>query len=292
MDADTTHRRPDFPLMTAPSFAAAPVVLPLWAGRPLNRCNLPVSILGGEDFQRRPEPLMLDGVEGFHEDLFAILDAEPERRHRAEHFQRYMNVKFRLEYPEDAGYQGGRKGRVKADYLRTLRGWSFDSDGREAAVLKGWVESRFGLVARFHKVPLRRYEDEAFMAYQRAWAEGLFGTNALEAQLDLVYTYCQYELSRPRAPETRITLYRGINRLEDFEILVRPGKWRAVVLLNNLNSFTSNRDLAGQFGDYILSAEVPLQKVFCYSDLLPGRLRGEEEMMVVGGVYAVEVAVL
>lgn len=32
-----------------------------------------------------------------------------------------------------------------------------DSDGREGAILKGWVESRFGLLPRFHGEPLRDF---------------------------------------------------------------------------------------------------------------------------------------
>jgi NAD+--dinitrogen-reductase ADP-D-ribosyltransferase len=47
-----------------------------------------------------------------------------------------------------------------------------------------------------------------------------------------------------------------------------------VVLLNNLNSFTCSRDRACEFGDYILSVEVPLTKVLFYCGLLPGALQG------------------
>lgn len=60
--------------------------------------------------------------------------------------------------------------------------------------------------------------------------------------------------------------------------------WRRV-LLNNLSSFASDRDRACEFGDYILEAQFPLPKVFFYNSLLPGMLKGEDEWVVIGGVY-------
>ena len=60
-----------------------------------------------------------------------------------------------------------------------------------------------------------------------------------------------------------------------------------MVLLNNLNSFTCSRDRACEFGDYILSVEVPLTKVLFYCGLLPGALQGEDEFLVIGGVSSV-----
>ena len=62
---------------------------------------------------------------------------------------------------------------------------------------------------------------------------------------------------------------------------------RNLMLFNNLNSFTSKRERACEFGDYILSVEVPLTKIFFYCGLLPGVLQSEDEYLVVGGVYAV-----
>ena len=59
------------------------------------------------------------------------------------------------------------------------------------------------------------------------------------------------------------------------------------MLLNNLSSFTSNRERADEFGDYVLEVRVPWQKIMFYSDLLPGKLKGEEEVVVIGGVYDV-----
>lgn len=64
------------------------------------------------------------------------------------------------------------------------------------------------------------------------------------------------------------------------------------MLFNNLNSFTSSRERADEFGDYILIAEVPLPKVFFFNRLLSGRLKGEDEFVVIGGVYEVSISTL
>jgi NAD+---dinitrogen-reductase ADP-D-ribosyltransferase len=261
--------------------------LPRAARLPINRCNLPAVILGGLTYQRCPARLELDGVIDLHTDLFARLEALAEPAARAEAFRDYVTVHFCLENLEEAGLTVGRKSRGKANYIRMIRGWSFDSDSREGAVLKGWVESRFGLVPRYHGQPLRDYLDDAYMRYMEMRVRGLYGTNALEAQFDLVYAYCQYEMERRHAGNSHVTLYRGINRVGEHEVLdyVDGDRRRPLLLLNNLNSFTCSRERASEFGDYIMTIEVPLTKLFFYCGLLPGILQGEDEFLVIGGVY-------
>ncbi|ESQ16380.1 MAG: hypothetical protein N838_26610, partial [Thiohalocapsa sp. PB-PSB1] len=183
-----------------------------------------------------------------------------------------------------------RKSRRNANYLRMVRGWSFDSDSREGAVLKHWVETRFGLLARHHGGPLDGRDSDAYHHYLVEGSQGLYATNALEAQLDLLYTYCQYELARQYPDELHRSLYRGINRIDEHEVLERGGDGRYRVLLNNLNSFTSDRERADEFGDYILSARIPLTKVLFYNSLLPGMLKGEDEFVIIGGVYEVAIS--
>lgn len=265
------------------------IELPHAARLPINRCSLPAVVLGGLEYQRHPVPLLIDGVEELHGQLFQRLRQYDAAGERSRQFMAYMSACFSLEHPEEAGLSGRRQ-RKHGTYLRALRGWSFDADGREAAALKGWIESRFGLIARHHAEVLRDEEEDAYRHYARARAAGLYGTNALEAQLDLLYAYSQYEFAR-RFPGLRhIRLYRGVSRVEEHEIIARRGKRRAVLLLNNLNSFTATRERADEFGDYILSADVPMAKVVFSSDLLPGRLQGEDEYMVIGGLYEVELA--
>ena len=266
--------------------------LPRDARLPINRCNLPAVILGGLTYQQHPAPLVLDGVAELHKDLFLRLDTCLSAARRAEVFQDYLTVRFCLEQPEEAGFTGQCKARTKANYPRMLRGWSFDSDSKEGAVLKGWVESRFGLTPRFHGVPLRDTASEDYRNYEEMRARGLYGTNALEAQLDLVYAYCQYELARHDPSFPHVTLYRGVNRAGEHEILAGAASRAPVLLFNNLNSFTCNRDRAGEFGDYILTVRVPLPKVFFYCGLLPGVLKGEDEYLVIGGAYQAALSTL
>lgn len=278
--------------------------LPREARLPINRCNLPAVALGSLSYQRSPVPLQLDGVAELHRDLFKRLrDAAPGAR--ADAFRDYLTVHFRLERPEDFGFtpahpavasrraSGARgKSRTKANYIRIIRGWSFDADSRDGAVLKGWVESRFGLMPRYHGQPVRDPSGEAYRRYLEMRSHGLYGTGALEAQLDLVYAFCQQELALRHPAARHLTLYRGVNRMADHEVLEKGEGGRQVILLNNLGSFTCSRERACEFGDYILSVEVPLTKIFFHCGLLPGVLQGEDEFLVIGGVVDVRLSTL
>jgi NAD+---dinitrogen-reductase ADP-D-ribosyltransferase len=269
------------------------ISLPRCARLPINRCSIPAVILGSLAYQRHPVPLTLDGVVELHKDLFQRLDIETDPHVRAEMFQRHMAAAFSLEQPEEAGWaQDSPRDRSRASYLKMVRGWSFDADGREGAVLKGWVESRFGLLPRHHGGPIRDFSGETYRRYLGMRAQGLYGTNALEAQLDLLYTYCQYELGRQRPGETHLTLYRGVNRAGEHETLKKVGPRESIVLMNSLSSFTPDRMRAGEFGDNILEVNVPLPKVFFFHHLLPGMLKGEEEFVVIGGVYEASFALM
>ena len=272
------------------------VALPPNAQVPINHCNLPASIIGSVNFQHNPRLIYIDGVHELHKQLFTGLDAIAEHEKRASYFRDYMAVQFRFEHPEDTGLDSHSRGlrRDKADYLRLLRGWLFDPNGQEAAVMKSWVESRFGLLTRFHQGSL--YKDiEAgipsnhYAAYQQSRTRGLYATNALESQMDLLYSYCQYELARSYQPTQQLHLYRGIDRLREYEILRQTDRHHAILLLNNLNSFTRNRERADEFGEQILEVDACWQKILFYSGLLPGFLVGEEEVILIGGVYAVTI---
>lgn len=276
--------------LTDNGYDVPPPTLPPEARLPINRCNLPAVILGGLRFQAHPVALHIDGVSTLHKDLFARLQRITDEQARARQFIDYMAVHFCLEQLEEAGLMPDTgHARGKANYLNTLRGWHFDAEGREGAVLKGWVESRFGLLPRWHNGPVDSPEGETYRRYEQERAVGLYNTNALEAQLDLLYAYCQYELQRRRPGQSHCTLYRGINRLQTHEVLREERKGRPDVLLNSINSFSASRERAGEFGDYILKAEIPSAKIFFFNDLLPGRLKGEDEYIVIGGVYRVSV---
>ncbi|HAO33052.1 MAG TPA: NAD(+)--dinitrogen-reductase ADP-D-ribosyltransferase [Candidatus Competibacter sp.] len=278
------------------NFVATPETgprLPKTACLPINRCSLPAAILGGLTFQRHPTFLLLDGVAELHADLFPLLDVLADPLERARRFMDYMTVHFRLEALEEAGLtadapRGRLKLRGRADYLRMVRGWAFDPNGREGAVLKAWVESRFGLLTRFHGVLLDDRAEDAYEQFMVMCSRGLYNTNALEAQLDLLYTYCQYELNRREPDVSHLTLYRGFNRLSDDQVLVKLDRRRWVVLLNNLSSFSARRERAEEFGDHLMRVTVSAAKLFFHNRLLPGMLKGEDEYVVIGGVYEVE----
>lgn len=263
--------------------------LPAYARRSINRCNLPAIILGGLTFQQAPAPLFIDGVRELHGELFRSLEPVAEPAVRAGYFQDYMRASFLLDDPDQAGFDAGRQRvqRNKADYLRLLRGWMFNADSQEGAVLKYWVESRFGLLPRSHRGTLRTADSHRYDAYVSEYCQGIYNTNALEAQIDLLYSYCQYELQRRFPGQLHFTLYRGVNQIGSQEVMQENTEGYRVLLLNNLNSFSDDSHHADAFGDHVFSARVPLVKLLYFPGLLPGVLSGENEYLVIGGVYRV-----
>jgi NAD+--dinitrogen-reductase ADP-D-ribosyltransferase len=260
--------------------------MPRSACLPINRVNLPAVILGSLTFQQHPTRLSIDGIQALHHDLIRRLDSINDPGNRAQQFIDYMDVHFCLHEPEEAGLtMDSRINRSKADYLRLLRGWSFDAEGRDAAVMKGWAESRFGLVPRFHQAPIRSVDDVTYQEYKHSVAEGLYNTNSLEAQLDLLYCYCQYELHRQHRDIEHLNLFRGSNDIEQIKLNGAKSKDKPLLLLNNLNSFSSSLERASEFGDEVFRIDVPLSKIVFYSQLIPKYLKAENEYIVLGGVY-------
>ncbi|MCX7946650.1 MAG: NAD(+)--dinitrogen-reductase ADP-D-ribosyltransferase [Hydrogenophilus sp.] len=264
-------------------------VLPRSAYLPINRCNLPAAAVGSVTFQRHPLRLEIDGVRTLHARLFYALAEEPSFTARQRLFLSHMRAFFSLDSPETAGFTTScRLDRSRAHFLRLLRGWGFDSNGVEGAVLKGWVESRFGLLPRYHGGPIRSGEDDSYRRYELMRAVGLYGANSLEAQLDLLYTFCQDELGRQRPGVHHLRLFRGSHMGAEEEVLAAPSRGRRVLLLNNLVSFTAEEERAGEFGPVVFAAEVPVAKIVCFQGLVPGLPQGEAEYLVIGGVYEVE----
>lgn len=258
---------------------------PHFAYRSLNRCNLPSAILGSCRFQIYPQALYLDGVLELHHAFFQGLENINNAQERALHFQDYMNSAFLLNNTEEAGFNCNSLGpqRDKANYLRLLRGWMFDADSIEGAVMKHWVTSRFGLRTLKHHSPINNLDDPAYLAYQADYVRGLYNSNALESQLDLLYSYCQYELQRQWPQRSHFLLYRATNQIDKTQKLCLKDK----ILLNNLNSFTDDASVCESFGDHILGIHIPVSKLVYFPELLPGILRGEQEYLVLGGVYQI-----
>jgi NAD+--dinitrogen-reductase ADP-D-ribosyltransferase len=154
-------------------------------------------------------------------------------------------------------------------------------------VLKGWVESRFGLFPTFHKQPIKRFWDQTWITYVEEKMSSRFHSNAIQSQLDLLYEFCQWALLHFHAVgQKHIRLYRGTNAFEEQQLLARPDKRHVIVRLNSLLSFTSDRETACSFGDTILEVDVPTVKILFFNDLLPKHaLKGEGEYVVIGGDY-------
>lgn len=254
---------------------------------PLNRCNLPARVIASLEYQQKPAPLELDGIRALYADLLEQLAQDDSPESRLQTFRNYMTVRFRLpadDLPDSE--QAEPQPRPKAHYNRLLRGWFFDADSREGAVWKGWVESRFGLLTRFHKEPIPGPESDAYDRFMEERVRGIYNTNALDTQLDLLYTYCQYELRRRYPGRTHLRLYRG-SVGELFGEPAHKDGGQPVKLFNNISSFSLDPEEALRFGHRILQVDVPLTKIVCFDSLLPGQLHGEQEYMVLGGLYRV-----
>ena len=66
---------------------------------------------------------------------------------------------------------------------------------------------------------------------------------------------------------------------------------QCVVRFNNLVSFTTLRERAEEFGDWILETQVPAAKLLYFPGLLSTRLlSGEGEVLALGGLYQVRAA--
>lgn len=268
-------------------------------GHRTNRVGIPAQILCTTAFNDQPRTLRIHGTRFTHTPLFDGLDAVPNAEFAADLFMSYMEETFDL-HADFSGSQGADgKRRFRASYLRLLKGWMFDSNNAEGAVLKGWVESRFGLLPTYHGELIRRFASEAWQHYAEQKHSTRFHNNHIHLQLDLLYEYCQWWIRRgwPCAPmparAQTIRLFRGVNNFEEHHIVERPDKRTAVLRLNNLSSFSIDRDIAGQFGDYILEALVPVVKIVFFRDIIPRYpFQGEGEYLVVGGDYRVTVSLL
>ncbi len=254
-----------------------------------NLCNLPPWAIASRHFNRHPQRLEIQGVRRANRRLFAHLDELADPVGRGGYFHDYMDVTFQLHQWAGEATVSARKS-LKNSYLRFLRGWMFDANSREGAVLKGWVESRFGLPPTFHRETIHDIHGEAYFRYLVDRMQGSARTSAINNQLDVLYEFVQYELARRYPSRHQFTLYRGINDFDEHLILEELGRRRYLLRLNNLNSFTDDFERAWEFGSKVLRAEVPLAKVVFRGDLLPtSLLHGEGELLVIGGEYEIDV---
>jgi NAD+--dinitrogen-reductase ADP-D-ribosyltransferase len=251
---------------------------------PINHCNLPSWLLASLEFQRHPVSLVLDGIVTWHSDLFDALGRIKTQEGRGEHFTDFMEFRFRLsKNRESANWGYEPPPRPKMNYRRLVLGWLFDSDNDQGAAWRSWVESRFGLLTQFHQERVLGPNTPEYLRFRQACARAVMGTNELDTQLDLLYSYCQFELALRYPKQTHLRLYRGCAELPEYEI-----EGHSVKLFNNLSSFTLDPEDALRFGSKVFSVDVPLEKIACFDSLLPRCLTGEQEFMILGGLYCVE----
>jgi len=252
-----------------------------------NYCNLPPWVIASHHFNDNPQSLEIQGVKEANRFLFEKLVTIPSQEDRALVFNDFMSVKFQLHNWQDQATDTARKS-IKNSYLRFLRGWMMDSNSVEGAVLKRWVESRFGITPTFHRARISDIHSEMYYNYSVEVIKGGARTNAIQSQLDLLYEYCQFEMVRKFSDSRSIYLYRGTYDASEHDVLEQIGKREQIVRINNLVSFTSDEERAWEFGSTVWEVMVPLCKIVFYNDLLPGSvMKGEGEYLVIGGEYRV-----
>ena len=261
----------------------------LWrSGNGTNLVGVPSATIASAAFNAQIRPLHIAGVREMNPELFRMLEDAPDVAAAGAVFTAYMASTFGLTPRTSVEEEPGTRRRYRSSYLRLLRGWAYDSNSPEGAVLKGWVESRFGLFPTYHKEPLKRFNSPAWATYVEEKMGSRFHNNAISSQLDLLYEFAQWTLARLRPDGRAMRLYRGVNDFDEHQIIERLDKRRVVLRLNNLVSFTDVREIASCFGDCILQTDVPLAKIFLFKALLPRHaLKSEDEVLAVGGDYLV-----
>lgn len=249
-------------------------------------------MLASTRFNAHPVPLHIVGTRETHAGLFALLGTSRDAEEASDMFTHYLSLAFGLQ-PAPAPSSASEAKRWRASYIKLLQSWGLDSNGPAGAVLKGWVESRFGLVPCFHRARLERFPSPGWINYIEEKACSRFHNNCIHQQLDLLFEFCQWALARfqPFGRRTHLPLWRGINRVDEHIIEgdLKSSSRRLVVRLNNLVSFALQADQAECFGDWLLRTDVPLTKLLFYPGLLPAApLSGEGEVLAIGGDYVVE----
>ena len=243
-------------------------------------------------FNAEPRRLYITATRQTHPGLFDLLKRAESQQAAAEIFGHYMRVAFGVNMPKSSLTEAEAR-YYRSTYVKLLQGWGFDANAPAGAVLKGWVESRFGIVPSFHKAPLEQFPSEAWMQYLEEKLSSRYHNNCILLQLDVLFEYAQFCLERfqPFGPGPHVQLYRGAQRSEVQLLSGSLKERRGVIRLNNLVSFSLSRERAEEFGDIMLTAQVPLAKLLFYPGLVQDRvLNGEGEALVIGGDFEVQLS--
>lgn len=256
-----------------------------------NLIGLSSAYVASQAFNDQPCSLHIAGTRETAPGLFELLAGQHSREQCGRTFQDYMTVVFGYESEQRIRDDKHGRRRYRNSYLRLIQDWGMDSNNAQGAVLKGWVESRFGLFPTYHKQKIGSFMDKSWLAYIEEKMNSRYHNNCIYMQLDLLYEFCQWVIERFHFPAaTHKTLYRGVNSLDDDGIDVNNDKQHKIVRFNSLVSFTDRPSIASEFGAYILEVEIPVVKLLFYNELLPHHaLRGEAEYLVIGGDYRVKI---
>jgi len=148
-------------------------------------------------------------------------------------------------------------------------------------------------VPSFHCGQLGHFPSPVWMSYYEQKSASRYHNNSIYQQLDLLYEFCQWMLGRFDMLSTglHVTLWRGSLDFEQQIIAGSLRERRCTVNLNNLVSFTLDRETAGCFGDWIMRVQVPKTKFLLIPGLLnTNSLHGESEVLAIGGDYDVDVS--
>jgi NAD+---dinitrogen-reductase ADP-D-ribosyltransferase len=261
-----------------------------------NLVGIPASVVGSAAFNAYPQPLHVAGVRESNRGLFSMLERCETADDARAVFEHYMSIVFGLtkrEHNATAEEGTAERRRWRSSYLKLLQGWGLDANSPTGAVLKGWVESRFGLVPSFHSGQLAHFPSPVWMSYYAQKSASRYHNNSIYQQLDLLFEFCQWMLARfdILGPGLHVTLWRGSLNFEQQIIAGSLRNRHCTVNLNNLVSFTLNRETAGCFGDWIMKVQVPKNKFLLIPGLLnTNSLHGESEVLAIGGNYDVDVS--
>jgi NAD+---dinitrogen-reductase ADP-D-ribosyltransferase len=262
-----------------------------------NLVGVPSRVLASTTFNAHPVPLSIAGTRETHPGLFGLLARCERLSDASEVFVHYLDIAFGLRPPaahEAAALGPAERRRWRSSWRKLLQGWGMDNASPAGAVLKGWVESRFGLVPTHHRQPLQRFPSPDWITYLEEKTFSRLHNNNVHQQLDLLYEFCQWALQRfglpglAPAPAKHLPLWRGSTRCDEQLVAGSLRNRHCTVRLNNLVSFSLSQDDAGCFGDWVFEAQVPACKVLVFPGLLPGHvLQGEQEVLALGGDYEV-----
>lgn len=261
-----------------------------------NLVGVSTAWLASTGFNEQAPELHIAGTRETQPGLFALLDRCNDLTQAREVFVHYLSIAFGLQAPEKPAIGSAASAeprRWRGSWRRLLQGWGMDANGVAGAVLKGWVESRFGLVPTFHKAPLAHFPSPAWVAYLEEKTSSRHHSNNIHQQLDLLYEFCQWALARfplpaPQMQGPHVRLWRGSNRVEEQLLQGTLRERRCRVRLNNIVSFSLSPEEASCFGDWVFELLVPQSKLLVFPGLLPGQvLQGEQEVIALGGDYDV-----